>query len=149
VDVEELIERFSIFDDQEERYAYLIELGRKLPPFDDAARTELNKVRGCVSQVWLTHTVQAGADGVRIAFQADSDAFIVKGLVAVLLALYSDRTPAEILAIPIEDIFEQIGLSGHLTPSRRNGFFSMVGRIRGIAEAAMRDVGPAAGEVAS
>lgn len=131
MDAEELIERFSIFDDWEDRYAYLIELGRKLPPFDDAARTELNKVRGCVSQVWLTHTV----DGDRLYFRADSDAFIVKGLVAILLELYSGRTRDEILAVDIEAIFEELGLSGHLTPSRRNGFFSMVGRIRGIAEA--------------
>ena len=131
MDAEELVERFSIFDDWEDRYAYLIELGRKLPPFDDASRTELNKVRGCVSQVWLTHEVLDD----RIFFRADSDAFIVKGLVAVLLELYSGRTAAEILDTPIEEIFDQLGLSSHLTPSRRNGFFSMVERVRGVARA--------------
>lgn len=131
MDAEELIERFSIFDDWEERYAYLIELGRKLD-LDDAHKTETNRVRGCVSQVWLIHEQR----GDVIHFEADSDAFIVKGLVAVLLHLYSDRTPDEILAVPIEEIFEELGLSSHLTPSRRNGFFSMVGRIRAVAEAA-------------
>lgn len=129
MDADELVERFSIFDDWEERYAYLIELGRKLPPYPEADRDELHRVRGCVSRVWLTHR----ADGERIHFDADSDAFIVKGLVAILLMLYSDKTPSEIQAIEIEDVFEELGLSAHLTPSRRNGFFSMVERIRGIA----------------
>jgi cysteine desulfuration protein SufE len=131
MDAEELVERFSIFDDWEERYAYLIELGRKLEPLDAAHKTEANRVRGCVSQVWLVHE----DDGERIHLKADSDAFIVKGLVAVLLMLYSGRTREEIRQLPIEDIFDELGLSSHLTPSRRNGFFSMVGRIRGLAEA--------------
>ena len=126
---EELVERFSIFDDWEERYAYLMELGRKLPAYPEHARDEAHRVRGCVSKVWLTHEQR----GDLIHFDADSDAFIVKGLVAILLMLYSDKTPAQIAAIPIEQVFEEIGLSSHLTPSRRNGFFSMVERIRGIA----------------
>ena len=129
MDAEELVERFSIFDDWEERYAYLMELGKKLPPYPESARDEDHRVRGCVSKVWLTHEQR----GDTIHFEADSDAFIVKGLVAVLLMLYSDKTPAQILAVPIEDTFAELGLRSHLTPSRRNGFFSMVERIRGIA----------------
>lgn len=126
---EELVERFSIFDDWEERYAYLIELGRKLPPYPEAHRDEDHRVRGCVSRVWLTHEQR----GDTIHFDADSDAFIVKGLVAILLMLYSDKTPEQIRAVPIEQVFDDLGLSGHLTPSRRNGFFSMVEKIRQIA----------------
>lgn len=132
MDAEELVERFEIFDDWEERYAYLIELGRKLPPYPEEARDEAHRVRGCVSRVWLTHR----EEGETIHFDADSDAFIVKGLVAILLMLYSDKSPDEIRAVPIEQVFNDIGLSSHLTPSRRNGFFSMVERIRGIAAAA-------------
>ena len=132
MDAEELVERFEIFDDWEERYAYLIELGRKLPPYPEEARDEDHRVRGCVSRVWLTHR----EEGETIHFDADSDAFIVKGLVAILLMLYSDKTPEEIRAVPIEQVFDDIGLSSHLTPSRRNGFFSMVEKIRGIAAAA-------------
>lgn len=132
MDAAELIERFSLFDDWEERYAYLIDLGRKLPGLDASLKTEGNRVRGCVSQVWLVHEDR----GDTVHFDADSDAFIVKGLVAVLLHLYSDRTPDEILALDIEDVFGQLGLEAHLTPNRRSGFFSMVGRIRAAAQAA-------------
>ncbi len=123
---EELIERFSLFDDWEERYAYLIQFGRKLPPFPEESRTEANKVRGCVSQVWMISEEREGC----IHLQGDSDAFIVKGLVAVLLALYSGKTPVEMAAIDIESVFSELGLAEHLTPNRRNGFFSMVQRIR-------------------
>ncbi len=132
MDVEELIERFSLFDDWEERYAYIIQMGRQLPDFPEEHRTEANKVRGCVSQVWMISETQAG----KVSLQGDSDAFIVKGLVAILLKLYSERSPEEIAAIDIESVFDQLGLAEHLTPNRRNGFFSMVQRIRGYGLAA-------------
>ena len=132
MNVEELIERFDLFDDWEERYAYIIQMGRKLPDFPEEHRTEANKVRGCVSQVWMISETDAG----QVVIQGDSDAFIVKGLVAILLALYSKRTPEEIAAIDIESVFEQLGLAEHLTPNRRNGFFSMVQRIRAYGLAA-------------
>jgi cysteine desulfuration protein SufE len=126
VDTDELIERFSFFDDWEERYAYIIQMGGKLPPFPEEERTEANKVRGCVSQVWMISHLEAD----RIHIQGDSDAFIVKGLVAILLSLYSGRTASEIAALDIETVFGQLELGEHLTPNRRNGFFSMVQRIR-------------------
>ena len=132
MDVEELIERFSLFDDWEERYAYIIQMGRQLPDFPEEHRTEANKVRGCVSQVWMISETQAG----KVSLQGDSDAFIVKGLVAILLKLYSERSPEEIAAIDIESVFDRLGLAEHLTPNRRNGFFSMVQRIRGYGAAA-------------
>ena len=126
VETADLLERFSLFDDWEERYAYIIQMGRKLPDFPEEARTEANKVRGCVSQVWMVSSVDQG----RIHLQGDSDAFIVKGLVAILLALYSEKTPEEIAAVDIDKVFGELGLGEHLTPNRRNGFFSMVQRIR-------------------
>lgn len=129
---DELIERFSLFDDWEERYAYLIELGRKLEPLAPDEMTEDTRVRGCVSQVWMVHDTEAG-EPPRITLRADSDAFIVKGLVAILLSLYSGRTPEQMAAVDIERVFAEIGLDSHLTPNRRNGFFSMVERIRGLA----------------
>lgn len=129
MDAQELIETFELLDDWEDRYAYLIELGRKLPPFDPASQTEENRVRGCVSKVWLTHELREG----RLYFEADSDAFIVKGLAAILVGLFSGRTPEQIRDTPVEQIFEELGLSGHLTPSRRSGFFSMVQRMRALA----------------
>ena len=132
MDVDELIERFELFDDWEERYAYIIQMGRKLPDFPEEHRTEANKVRGCVSQVWMISATEEG----QVSIQGDSDAFIVKGLVAILLALYSRKTPAEIAAIDIESVFDQLGLAEHLTPNRRNGFFSMVQRIRSYGLAA-------------
>ena len=128
---EELIERFSFFDDWQERYRYIIDLGMKLPALDDAHKTEDNKVRGCMSQVWMVHEVQAES----LHFQADSDSHIVKGLISLLLSLYSGRSSAEVLEIDIEHVFQSIGLDQHLSPNRRNGFYSMVGRIRGVAEA--------------
>jgi cysteine desulfuration protein SufE len=125
----EIIETFDLFDDWEDRYAWLIELGRKLAPLDDAERTEANRVRGCVSRVWLVHEV----DGDRHRFRADSDAFIVKGLAALLVSLFSGRTAQEMRAIDVDALFERIGLAAHLTPNRRSGFFSMVERMRSAA----------------
>jgi len=127
---EELIEDFSLFDDWEDRYAYLIELGRKLEPLDPSERVEPNRVTGCVSKVWLVHERR----GDRLHFRADSDAFIVKGLAAVLVGLFSGRTAPEIRAMDIESLFDRLGLSSHLIPSRRSGFFSMVQRMNALAQ---------------
>jgi cysteine desulfuration protein SufE len=131
---EELIERFSFFDDWQERYRYLIDLGMKLSLMEDSDKVEDNLVRGCMSRVWMVHQV----DGAQIRFLADSDSHIVKGLIAILLGLYSERTPSQILALDIERVFKSIGLDQHLSPNRRNGFYSMVGRIRTVAEEGLR-----------
>ena len=128
---------FALLDDWEDRYRYVIELGRGLPPFPDALRTEANKVRGCASQVWLATTVHRpnpSAEPV-LAFQGDSDAHIVRGLIAILFAIYADRTAEEILGIDAQAAFAELGLKEHLTPQRSNGFFSMVERIRRDARA--------------
>lgn len=126
----ELAESFSLFDSWEDRYRYLIDLGGRLAPMDEALKTEETRVRGCTSQVWLI--ARQGDDG-RYHFTADSDAQIVRGLIYVLMIAYQDKTPEEIAAVDIEGAFDELGLSGHLSPSRRNGFFAMVGRIRTLA----------------
>jgi len=133
MDVDQLVENFEMLGPWEERYRYLIELGRKLPPLPEADRIEANKVRGCMSQVWLTSQMQPGPP-VRIEFHGDSDAHIVKGLVALLFKLYSGRTPNEILTLDVKSVFERLGLENHITMNRRNGFYSMVERIRRLAE---------------
>ena len=128
---------FAFLDDWEDRYRYVIELGEALPPFPDAARTDQNKVPGCVSQVWLTTSVGAGPDP-EIAFEGDSDAHIVRGLVAIMLALYSGQKASGILAIDAEATLRELGLNEHLSPQRANGLRSMVKRIKRDAEAALR-----------
>lgn len=133
MNIDEIREDFSFLDDWEDKYRYVIELGKKLPELPDAERTELNKVRGCVSQVWLATTQANG----KLHFEGDSDALIVRGLVAILLAIYQDRTPDEILATDAREIFGQLGLKDHLTPQRSNGFASMVERIQTDAKAAL------------
>ena len=133
MNVDELVESFALLGEWEERYRYLIELGRKLPPLPEAERTEANKVRGCMSQVWLTSRVQPGPP-VRLEFRGDSDAHIVKGLIALLFKLYAGRTPREILALDVKTVFERLGLESHITLNRRNGFYAMVERIRALAE---------------
>ena len=131
-DLAELADEFDLLGDWEERYRYVIELGRELAPLSDAERTEANKVRGCASQVWLVTEPQA--DGT-VRFRGDSDAHIVRGLIAVLLRLLSGRRPAEILAFDSKSAFERLGLSGHLSAQRSNGLAAMVVRIRRDAEA--------------
>ncbi len=129
---------FALLDEWEDRYRYLIELGRGLPPLPEALRTDTNKVRGCVSQVWLASAVKrngAGSAAV-LEFQGDSDAHIVRGLVAVLFALVQGKTPEEVLRADAKGLFAELGLVEHLTPQRSNGFFSMVERIRTDARAA-------------
>jgi cysteine desulfuration protein SufE len=128
---------FALLDDWEDRYRYVIELGRGLPPFPEAQRTEANKVRGCASQVWLTSEMrrpQAGAPPV-LEFLGDSDAHIVRGLIAILFATYHGKTAEEILRTDAGAVFAELGLKEHLTPQRSNGFFSMVERIRRDAQA--------------
>lgn len=129
----ELKDEFEVLGDWEERYRYVIELGKDLDPLTDAERTEAHKVRGCASQVWLVTEPQADAT---LRFRGDSDAHIVRGLIAIVLRLYSGRSPAEILAFDAKAAFEQLGLSGALSTQRSNGLASMVGRIRRDAEMA-------------
>lgn len=132
MDIETLIENFELLGDWEDRYRYIIDLGRKLPPMAEADRTEANKVRGCLSQVWMTHRVNPGPPQV-IEFQGDSDSHLVKGLIALLFMLCSGRPAKEILATDIASIFTRLGLENHITMNRRNGFYSMVERIHTIA----------------
>jgi len=129
----ELASEFEVLGDWEERYRYVIDLGRELAPLIDAERSDANKVRGCASQVWLVTEPQA--DGT-LRFRGDSDAHIVRGLIAILLRLYSGRRPAEILAFDAPAAFESLGLKGALSQQRSNGLASMVARIRRDAEAA-------------
>ena len=129
---------FELLDDWEDRYRYVIELGRALPPLDDAARTDANKVRGCASQVWLATEIVPAADGSgapRLRFRGDSDAHIVRGLIAILFAIYQDKTPEEILATDARGVLAELGLQEHLTPQRSNGFAAMIERIRADARA--------------
>lgn len=134
--IDELIENFSFLDDWEDRYRYVIELGKTLPPLSPAEHNDINKVRGCASQVWLV-SEPAGGDRRRIVFRGDSDAHIVRGLIAILLALYSGRTAREIAETDPEKVFQRIGLRDHLTSQRSNGLSSMVARIRHDAETAL------------
>ena len=129
----ELNENFALFDDWEERYRYLIDLGRKLPPLPEDLKTESNKVRGCMSQVWMVPG-HPPSDAGKFAFAADSDAQIVKGLIAVLGVLFSGKTPAEIAAVDTDAAFGALGLDQHISPSRRNGLVSMVEKIKGYAK---------------
>ena len=125
--IEEIISNFSFLEDWEDKYRYLIELGEGLEALPSEYRTDENKVEGCMSQVWLySEKDKSGC----YTFLADSDAMIVKGLIAIILSAYSQKTADEIRQVPIEQIFEQLGLSTHLSPTRRNGFFAMVNRIR-------------------
>jgi len=127
----QLLDDFSFLTDWEDRYRHLIELGRTLPQLTEAEHCEANKVYGCMSQVWFVADKQ---DDGRYIFRADSDAHIVKGLIAILLLAYSGKSAAEIAAADIDGTFRQLGLEQHLSPNRRNGFFSMVARIRALAQ---------------
>lgn len=122
----ELKDNFSLFDDWEERYRYLIDLGRALPKLEEEHKTDANIVRGCTSRVWMVSSVDEGI----FHFKADSDAHIVRGLIGVLDAAYQGVPVEDIASIDIKAFFDQVGLSEHLSPNRRNGFFSMVERIR-------------------
>ncbi len=136
-DIEDIIENFSLLDDWDDRYRYVIELGRGLIPLSDAERSDANKVQGCTSQVWLATAVQRSPDGPVLDFVGDSDAHIVRGLVAILLAMVSGRSASDILSTDPVALFEKLGLREHLTPQRSNGFRSMVSRIKADAQAAL------------
>ena len=137
-DIEEIIDNFSTLDVWDDRYRYLIELGRELPPLAPGARSDTNKVSGCASQVWLDTIVRpSGASGPVLAFAGDSDAHIVRGLIAILFAIFSNKPAKDILSTDALSLFEQMGLREHLTPQRSNGFRSMVERIRSDARAAL------------
>jgi cysteine desulfuration protein SufE len=129
--LEDLSAEFDVLGDWEERYRYVIDLGRELAPLSETERGDANKVRGCASQVWLVTEPQA--DG-SLRFRGDSDAHIVRGLIAVLLRLYSGRSPREILAFDAKAAFEKLGLAGALSAQRSNGLASMVTRIRRDAD---------------
>jgi len=132
MDIEELAETFEFLGDWEERYRYLIDLGRKLPPMPAEDHVEANKVRGCMSQVWFTHRTHPGPP-LTLEFQGDSDAHIVKGLIALLFALVSGKSPQQILDTDIASTFARLGLESHITMNRRNGFYAMVERIKQMA----------------
>ena len=133
--IEDLIDGFELLDDWEERYRYLIELGRRCD-LPDSDKVPANKVEGCVSQVWLTSDVRPGNPPV-LDFHVDSDAHIVRGLLALLMLAYSGKTAPEILAFDVDDVFERLELGSHLSPNRRNGFFAVTQHIRAHAQRAL------------
>lgn len=134
--IDDIIADFDFLDDWEDRYRYVIDLGHDLKPYPDSARDAVHKVRGCVSQVWLKSTLSGDADPV-INYVGDSDAHIVRGLVAIMMVLYSGKRASEILAINPEAILKKLGLDEHLTPQRSNGLRAMIGRIRNEAQAVL------------
>ncbi|GGD12275.1 SufE family protein [Aureimonas glaciei] len=136
--IDDIETNFELLDDWDDRYRYLIELGRELPPLPEGTQNDTTKVPGCVSQVWLVSDILPGAPP-RLTFAGDSDAHIVRGLVAIALSLFSGRTAPEILAIDAEATFGRLGLQEHLTPQRSNGLRSMVGRIKEDARRAMAE----------
>ena len=128
--LEELIENFAFFENWEEKYQYVIDLGRKLEPLEDKYKTEEWKVKGCQSQVWLVPEIKSNL----FNFKGDSDAILVKGIIAIVLMIYNDKSAEEIKNVDVVKIFATLGLEENLTPSRRNGMMSMVARIREYAE---------------
>ena len=136
--IEEIIDNFSLLDEWDDRYRYVIELGRTLAPLNERDRNDTNKVQGCASQVWLATTVRPdGAAGPVLSFSGDSDAHIVRGLIAILFALFSGKPARNILAADAIALFNRLGLREHLTPQRSNGFRSMVERIKLDARTAL------------
>ena len=136
--IDEIIDNFSVLDEWDDRYRYVIELGRTLAPLDESTRNEHNKVQGCASQVWLATTIRPnGAAGPILHFVGDSDAHIVRGLIAILMSIYSGKPAKEILATDAGALFDRMGLRENLTPQRSNGLRSMVERIKIDAQAAL------------
>jgi len=139
--IDEIVENFALLDEWDDRYRYVIELGRTLPPLAENAHVDANKVQGCASQVWLLTRVEPnGSAGPILSFEGDSDAYIVRGLIAILFALYSGKAAREILATDALALFDRIGLRENLTPQRSNGLRSMVERIRTEAKTALAAV---------
>lgn len=130
--IQDLSENFSLFDNWEDRYRYLIDLGKELPPMPEELKTDERLVKGCTSRVWMEPKIEDG----RFYFVADSDAHIVRGLIALLVAAYNGQELSKIGEIDIDATFKEIGLDQHLSPNRRNGFFSMVDRIRSLSSRA-------------
>ena len=136
--IDEIRDNFALLDDWDDRYRYVIELGRTLAPLPEADHTAENKVSGCASQVWLLRTTSRDDDGTpRLNYLGDSDAHIVRGLIAILLSLVSGKTPQDILATDPIAVFDELGFKEHLTPQRSNGLRSMVERIRSDAREAL------------
>jgi cysteine desulfuration protein SufE len=135
--IEEIKENFALLDDWDDRYRYVIELGRTLDPMPEAEHSAANKVQGCASQVWLSRQIARDHGEPLLRYLGDSDAHIVRGLIAILLTLYSGRAPREILAIDAPAVFDELGFREHLTPQRSNGLRSMVERIRNDAREAL------------
>jgi cysteine desulfuration protein SufE len=134
--IDDILSDFDLFDDWDERYRYLIDLGRRLQPLPETSKTERNRVRGCASQVWLDTRRSTDASGrTRLSFKGDSDAHIVKGLVALILALFDGKTPQEILSTNPEEVFGKLQLAQHLSAQRANGVRAMVERIKAEARA--------------
>jgi len=130
---DDLVENFEILDDWEERYRYVIELGKELPPLDDARKTDATKVDGCVSRVWIDSRTVEGGSGTRIEFDGDSDAHIVRGLIAILHTMLSGKPAREIVETDVVSQLQRIDLAAHLSPQRSNGLGSMIDRIKGVA----------------
>lgn len=134
--IEDIVDNFEFLDDWDDRYKYLIELGNSLPAFPEASQTAETKVQGCVSQVWILPDIGEGSNPV-ISFLGTSDAHIVRGLIAITLAIFSGKTASEIAQIDETEIFKKLDLSEHITPQRSNGLRSMVARIKGTAANAL------------
>lgn len=132
---------FSLLDDWEDRYRYIIEMGRALPEFSDQNKTQANKVQGCVSQVWLVAEAQQNNGASRLHFEGTSDAAIVQGLIAILFSLYQDKSAQDILDLDAVAHLKQLGLDEHLTPQRSNGLASMIARMREDAKQHLNDAG--------
>jgi cysteine desulfuration protein SufE len=137
--IDEIRENFELLEEWDDRYRYVIELGRTLEPMPEAEHSSENKVQGCVSQVCLSKKMDRGSHGPLLKYLGDSDAHIVRGLIAILLTLYSGRTPQEILATDATRVFDEFGFRDHLTPQRSNGLRAMVERIRTDARAALAE----------
>lgn len=133
--IESMIEDFSFLSDWEDRYMHVIDMGKSLPPLSAHDRTDQTKVKGCVSQVWLVTDVSDAKPPV-LTFRGDSDAHIVKGLVAVVLEIFSQRTPKQIMDLNENEILSKLGLDEHLSPQRSNGLRAMIERIKAVAHAA-------------
>jgi len=129
--LKDVYDAFEFLDDWEDRYAFIIDLGKQLPPFPDSERTEENYVHGCQSQVWLIHHYDE--DSGKLLLLIDSDAIIVRGLAALILLAFNNRTPADLLATNIDELFERLDLFRHISPTRSNGLRSMISKIRNIA----------------
>lgn len=137
MDLDELIERFEFFDDWEERYGYLIDLGKKLPPMHQNLKTDQNLVQGCLSQVWVVGDSVDIEGELIMKFDADSDSVIVKGLTAIVLMIYSNKTAEKVLETDLSDLFTRLKLDAHLSQNRRNGFLSMIAKIKTISKRAL------------